>query len=408
MVHPAARVLPVILGWRVIRWVGLRSYSIYLWHWPVFVVTRPGLDVPIYGLPLLVLRLAITAVLAEASYRLVEQPIRNGALGRAWGAVREARVHARWRLGLPWVLGSVALVVLVSVLGIAAISAQPPVAPAELAEEPGAAGVQSGTQTSTVTVAAASTATPSASGRSNMKPAPLSTAAPPTARSRATSPTGVASPATRTSITATPVLTNSGVVPSMPITTPQPTVALSETQGLSVTQAPSETEPLSATASLSVTAIGDSVMRGAAAALTERVNNIVVDAMVSRQAGAAIRLLKDQHDARRLGSIVIVHIGNNGFFTAQQFDQMMQVLTDVPRVLFINLRVPRRWEQPNNAVLADGVKRYPNAELVDWYAASANRPELFTSDGVHLQPDGRRVYVELIAAQLAHSGQVSR
>jgi lysophospholipase L1-like esterase len=149
-------------------------------------------------------------------------------------------------------------------------------------------------------------------------------------------------------------------------------------------------------------------MRGAAAALTERVNNIVVDAMVSRQAGAAIRLLKDQYDARRLGSIVIVHIGNNGFFTAQQFDQMMQVLTDVPRVLFINLRVPRRWEQPNNAVLADGVKRYPNAELVDWYAASANRPELFTADGVHLQPDGRRVYVELIAAQLAHTGQASR
>jgi lysophospholipase L1-like esterase len=80
---------------------------------------------------------------------------------------------------------------------------------------------------------------------------------------------------------------------------------------------------------------------------------------------------------------------------------MMQALAGVRRVLFVNVKVPRPWEQPNNDVLADGVRRYPkNTVLVDWHAASAGRPELFVEDGYHLQPEGQQVYADLIAAHL--------
>jgi len=51
-------------------------------------------------------------------------------------------------------------------------------------------------------------------------------------------------------------------------------------------------------------------------------------------------------------------------------------------------------------VLADGVRRYPNTVLVDWHAASVDRPELFVEDGIHLQAEGQRVYADLIAAHL--------
>ena len=108
---PRSRLLGTnVLGRGPLRWIGLRSYGIYLWHWPVFLVTRPGLDVPLDGPPLLALRLAATVVLADLSYRLVETPIRTGALGRAWKRFREARGIRRWRLGAKWI-GAVGTVV---------------------------------------------------------------------------------------------------------------------------------------------------------------------------------------------------------------------------------------------------------------------------------------------------------
>ena len=102
VVHPYAHIGSRLLGSAPMRWVGVRSYGIYLWHWPVFMVTRPELDVPFGGVPLLALRMGLTILLADLSYRLVETPIRRGALGRAWKTLREARGPERWRLRLQW------------------------------------------------------------------------------------------------------------------------------------------------------------------------------------------------------------------------------------------------------------------------------------------------------------------
>jgi len=80
--RPGSRLEPA-LGGKALRWVGTRSYGLYLWHWPIFVFTRPQLDVPFTRGGDLLLRLALTVAAAEASYRFVEQPIRVGGL-RAW------------------------------------------------------------------------------------------------------------------------------------------------------------------------------------------------------------------------------------------------------------------------------------------------------------------------------------
>jgi peptidoglycan/LPS O-acetylase OafA/YrhL len=65
------------LGTQPLRYLGERSYAIYLWHWPVCLVTRPGVDVPVTGAANAALRIAIAVLLAEISYQLIEKPIRR-------------------------------------------------------------------------------------------------------------------------------------------------------------------------------------------------------------------------------------------------------------------------------------------------------------------------------------------
>ena len=71
--------LATLLSLPPLRWLGRISYGVYLWHWPVIVVLsseRAGLG----GLGLALVRIGVTLGLSELSYRLVELPVRRGAL----------------------------------------------------------------------------------------------------------------------------------------------------------------------------------------------------------------------------------------------------------------------------------------------------------------------------------------
>jgi hypothetical protein len=74
--HPAAR-LGSLVARPPLVWLGLRSYSFYLWHWPVLALTRPGLDVSLPRGVLIPLQLLVVLALADLSYRFVELPFRG-------------------------------------------------------------------------------------------------------------------------------------------------------------------------------------------------------------------------------------------------------------------------------------------------------------------------------------------
>jgi peptidoglycan/LPS O-acetylase OafA/YrhL len=78
LAHPAAR-LGGLLGQAPVLWLGLRSYSFYLWHYPVLMLTRPGLDVSLPRGVLVPLQLLAVLALADLSYRFVELPFRGKA-----------------------------------------------------------------------------------------------------------------------------------------------------------------------------------------------------------------------------------------------------------------------------------------------------------------------------------------
>lgn len=80
------------LGWRPLRWIGVRSYGIYLWHYPVIVLTTPANATE--DLPRAAAQVAATIVLAALSWRYVEEPIRRSAIERAWRRLRARRLTA--------------------------------------------------------------------------------------------------------------------------------------------------------------------------------------------------------------------------------------------------------------------------------------------------------------------------
>ena len=123
-----------------------------------------------------------------------------------------------------------------------------------------------------------------------------------------------------------------------------------------------------------------------------------VDAAVGRHIGEGIKILERRAADGKLADTVIVQLGNNGPFRAGQFDAVMDTLRDVSLVVWVNVRVPRDWEAHNNRVISSGIEKYPNARLVDWYGATAGRPELFWKDGYHPRPEGAELYADLIAA----------
>lgn len=137
-----------------------------------------------------------------------------------------------------------------------------------------------------------------------------------------------------------------------------------------------------------VTAVGDSVMLDYQVPLQTDIPGIDVDAAVSRQWSDGVQILQELKDSGQLGAEVIVGLGSNGGVTDNDFDTMMQILNGASRVVFVNTHVDRPWQDPNNAVLANGAKRYPNVVVADWATLAAQNPAWFGSDGTHLPIDG--------------------
>ncbi len=322
--HPAIRGARV-LATPLLQWIGRRSYAIYLWHWPIFELTRPNVDLPLSGWPLTVLRLAVVVTASDLSYRLVEQPFRTGAaqvvLRRLWGQRRRIALSAG--TGLAFV---------VAVLTFELTSA-PAIVPS---------------------AALAAGSTPA--GRT------------------AIIPTGRNFASTRHSD------------PLFPGLGPPPT-----------TTVPS-TVPATTTAPGDVLAIGDSVMLDAATDLTHDLGpSTVVDAVVGRQVSDGIIRLTDYRTVGRLTRLtaLVIGLGTNGPMSVTQCDQILSLASGVPRLIFVNVRMPRPWESITNDTLTTCTAHQPRVVLVDWYDASA-APGVLGPDQVHATTAGATVYASLV------------
>ncbi len=327
-----------ILGIPPLRWVGTRSYAIYLWHWPLMAVYRYGYECSLSPWNCALLHLALSLLLAEASYRLVENPIRRQGF-RAW------KDAAQRRLGV-W--GS--RLALVGVLALAAGSA----------------------------AALQRAAPPQGHASALESPAPTPSQVPAPSPTRGNPPAA----ATELPLTAPPSASPPAPIPreegtATPTASPTPTVS-----------------------PLQLTLIGDSIMESTLPLWEETLppGAFVLDAHRSRKMSDLLEIIPALASEGRLAPQVVIHIGTNRPFEASTFDEVMETLTShgVRRVLFVNVHRPVAWEYTVNKRLEEGAARWPQAEILDWHALSAPHKYWFVEDKTHLTFSGSQAYVEAI------------
>lgn len=96
-VSDAKSLLGTVLGLPPLKWIGDRSYGIYLWHYPVILLISGGKSSSWW---VTLLEILITLILSELSYRYVETPVRHGIIGKSIAVItsrprtRRERRHA--------------------------------------------------------------------------------------------------------------------------------------------------------------------------------------------------------------------------------------------------------------------------------------------------------------------------
>jgi peptidoglycan/LPS O-acetylase OafA/YrhL len=349
-----ASVTGTMLAWRPMRWLGVRSYGIYLWHYPVIVLTTPASGT--VSLLRAAAQIAASIVIAALSWRFVEEPIRHGAIERLWGRLRSAGAR---RFG--WTAlaagGSAIGVLVVGCAGLAGAFAVP------AARGPSASVLSQ--STNSVSRASQHAAKPS---RSPSDPAAAATSGPP-----------------RTSCTSVVHIcdsTSEGMVSNDYL--PHRWQQLPEQyEDVGV-----QTVYTNITGARSVVEVLPGTLNGYDAALTmirhgyhgcwviALGTNDTADIAAGSQAGLMTRI--ERMMAATRGQPVmwvnVISLLSSGFYAESNM---------------------RRWD----AALLQACPRYPNMRVFDW-AAIARRP-WFISDGIHYTSAGYAIRAHAIAQALA-------
>ncbi|MBI3429987.1 MAG: acyltransferase, partial [Actinobacteria bacterium] len=125
----------------------------------------------------------------------------------------------------------------------------------------------------------------------------------------------------------------------------------------------------------------------------------LINARVGRQANELITVLRRDKSSMK-NSPVILDLGNNNRLTREEVAAVFGEVKDQPQIVIVNTAVPRSWRDPNNLLIDEIARNYPQATVVDWNTLSKGHPEYFGPDGVHLAPEGITAYVNAIMSAL--------
>lgn len=150
-------------------------------------------------------------------------------------------------------------------------------------------------------------------------------------------------------------------------------------------------------------AVGDSLLVSAAPLL--RRSGFDIQARVGRQFSTAPAIVRSYGGS--LPRNLVIELGTNGTVRLATCRRVVRAAGPSRRVFLVTNRVPRTWQDPNNAALRACDRSFPahRVRIVDWHAASSGHPEWFAGDGVHTSVSGRRAFARLIDRAVDRHGR---
>ncbi|WP_461218378.1 acyltransferase family protein [Lapidilactobacillus salsurivasis] len=352
------------------NWLGSRSYGIYLYQFPVMIFFESRMR-NIADHPILypVIEVILILLLSEASYRFIERPLARFDYRQTWTWVKTlfTTPNNRGMLRQRFVAGIMSLIMILGLIGVI----QAPSVRANTADHSDLAktikknAAQTKKENAKIAAAARSSAAESRKAASDKS------------LSESLSISASKSSAAEESEAAK-----------------NPVNQDLEKYGLTQVQ-------LHAAQNLQITGIGDSVMLGSAEGYKRIFPKMYLDATVSQQVYTIQPKIKGLLQQGLVATNVLVGLGTNGSFQANDLDEIMHLFGPDRNVFWINVHVPTRaWQNQVNADLAAGAKRFANLHVIDWYSYSKAHEDWFAKDDVHPNPTGSPYYYTYVAKQI--------
>ncbi|WP_165364279.1 acyltransferase family protein [Sporolactobacillus sp. THM19-2] len=339
--HPSTW-LGKFLGMKPLRWIGIRSYGMYLWQFPIIMLSMNNFDSGMPRFARFFVETALVIIVSTLSLQLIENPFRSGLVGR-WFQSHFLKKPRRVRLR------TTALTLSLLFLSLSCIIAW-----------------------SQTRITAASGNVPAGSGESAISVQKHVPAEEHQEKSEQPYKKGDSSESKGQSQVArgeTPRSSDSGHASGR---------KLEEESGQRVT------------------AIGDSLMLDIKPYLEERFKKIEIQAKVGRQFTEAKSIVQSLNSQKKTGQVVIIELGTNGPVTMNQMHDLMETIDPKTRVILTTTRVPRPWEGEVNQTMRKSAGVFDNVRLADWYKESAGHPEYFAPDTIHLNETGSAAYANML------------
>jgi peptidoglycan/LPS O-acetylase OafA/YrhL len=346
-----------------VAWVGVRSYSIYLWHWPVVLLvagdhpTAPGTSAHLLSRAWCVL---VTVALADLTHRFVEAPFRRLGFRGVGRLVVDRTV--RWSVGMRRAIVAATAIVGIVMAGVI---------------------VTAPSQSETARMLEANAAR--AAAGSIDAPAPVSTTG--TAPATAGAPTPTASATTGPA--AKPGATASGTADA-PDADKKAPAAPSKKAAKPNFAMPNGTE---------IDGYGDSMMVGSVHALDYYFPGIRMDAKSNRQWSDAVAAVKHRgKDNRRA---VVLAFGTNAGVDVADAEAVIDLLGPGRMIVLVSLAAPFSRVDKDNASLTALAKKHTNVVVADWAGAVRDHPEQLQSDRIHPSLKGSHLFAKVVRQALA-------